>query len=147
MAIYHQDLESACTALSAIKEVDKLQYIKYIKSIPSNEGKNAEMMLYKRCPEEAESILLQAQPPLVYRAIKMNIRLYKWERALELATKNKQHVDTVLWYRRAFLDGFNRKEDLKAYMKLGGKDLDEEAIKEEKMRSKESEKRDGGDRK
>ena len=104
MAIYHQDLESACIALSAVKEVDKLQYIKYIQSIPSNEGRNAEMMLYKRCPEEAESILLQANPPLVYRAVKLNVRLFRWERALEIAVKNKQHVDTVLWYRRNFLD-------------------------------------------
>ena len=61
MAIYHQDLDSAAVALSATKEVDKLQYIKYIQSIASSEVRNAEMMLYKRCPEEAESILLQVR--------------------------------------------------------------------------------------
>jgi len=54
MAIYHQDLDSAVIALGAIQEVDKLQYIKYIQGIASEEGRNAEMMLYKRCPEEAE---------------------------------------------------------------------------------------------
>jgi len=54
MSISHQDLDSAEIALSATKEVDKLQYIKYIKGIESSEVRNAEMMLYKRCPEEAE---------------------------------------------------------------------------------------------
>lgn len=33
--------------------------------------------------EEAESLLLQNK--LYYRAIKLNIKLYKWDRAYELA--------------------------------------------------------------
>lgn len=52
-------------------------------------------------PDEAEAILLQAG--LVYRAIKMNIKLFRWDRALDLAKQYKQHVDTVLWYRRRYL--------------------------------------------
>ena len=34
-----------------------------------------------------------------YRAIKMWIRLFNWERALELAVRHKTHVDTVLMHR------------------------------------------------
>jgi intraflagellar transport protein 80 len=33
----------------------------------------------------------------------MNIKLYRWERALDLAQQYKQHVDTVLWYRKKYL--------------------------------------------
>jgi intraflagellar transport protein 80 len=36
----------------------------------------------------------------VFRAIKLNIKLFRWERALALAEQYKQHVETVLWYRR-----------------------------------------------
>jgi intraflagellar transport protein 80 len=58
--------------------VAKVEYLQYIKSIPSDEGRNAELAVFRRCPDEAEKILLQAKPPLVYRAIKLNIRLHRF---------------------------------------------------------------------
>jgi uncharacterized membrane protein len=142
-----------------VTQVDKLEYVLYMMGIPSEEGRNAALALYRRCPAEAERILLQvkrgvmvvvvvvvvvvmmmmmmmvimtvvvvvvvvvmmmllmtttmrtttttmmmvmmmfqrlqAQPPLLYRAIKMNIRLFRWARALELAVQHRSHVDTV----------------------------------------------------
>lgn len=68
-----------------------------MKQIPTEEGRNAELALYRRRPDEAESILIQAG--LVYRAIKLNVKLFRWDRALDLAQQYKQHIDTVLWYR------------------------------------------------
>ena len=48
---------------------------------------------------------------LFYRAIKLNIKLYKWDRALAIAVENKTHVDTVIAYRQRYLqrqfDGIN----------------------------------------
>lgn len=87
-----------------------MEYIQYIKAIPSEEGKQAELALYRRHPEEAERILLQASPPLVYRAIRLNINLFRWARALDLALKHKVHVDTVLAYRQKYLQSFEREE-------------------------------------
>jgi len=40
---------------------------------------------------------------LYYRAIKLNIKLYRWERAIDIAINNKTHVDTVIAYRKRFL--------------------------------------------
>jgi intraflagellar transport protein 80 len=100
MAINGRQLDAAETALAAINEVAKLHFILYIKDkIPSEEGRNAELAVYQRRFDEAEQILLQASPPLIYRAIKLNIRLYRWTRALQIAVDNKTHVDTVLAYR------------------------------------------------
>ena len=47
--------------------------------------------------DEALQILLSSK--LFYRAIKLNIKLYRWEKALELALTHKTHVDTVVAYR------------------------------------------------
>jgi intraflagellar transport protein 80 len=47
---------------------------------------------------------------LFYRAIKMNIKLYKWDRALEIAVNNKTHVDTVIAYRQRFLEQYGKEE-------------------------------------
>lgn len=53
--------------------MDKLEFVQHISRVPSEEGRNAELALYRKAPEEAESILLQTSPPLVYRAIKLNV--------------------------------------------------------------------------
>lgn len=110
MALMKRHLETAIASLAELNEVVKVEYLQFVQSIPSEEARNAEMALFRRQPDEAERILLQASPPLVYRAIKMNIRLYKWSRALELAVKNKTHVDTVLAYRKSFLQDFAKDE-------------------------------------
>merc|ERR1711916_148276 len=91
-------------------------YILYIKSIPTIEARNAELALFRRSPGEAEAILLQAG--LVYRAIKMNINDYNWDRALNLASKHKTHVDTVLAYRKKYLKQFGRKETIKRFITM-----------------------------
>lgn len=78
MSIAGRHLDTVEIALAALTEVDKLEFILHIKQIPSEEGRNAELALYRRCPDEAEQIMLQARPPLIYRAIKMNIRLFRW---------------------------------------------------------------------
>ncbi len=49
---------------------------------------------------------------MFYRAIKMNIKLYRWERALEIAVNNKTHVDTVIAYRERFLQQYGKEEDI-----------------------------------
>lgn len=78
--------------------------------------------------QEAEIVLLQAG--LVYQAIQININLYNWERALELAVKYKTHVDTVLAYRQKFLETFSKQETNKRYLQYAeGIQIDWENIK------------------
>jgi len=145
MSLHGRHLETAEIALAAIQEVDKLQYVMYIQTIPSQEGRNAELALYRKQPEEAEMILLQAQPSLVYRAIKMNIRLFRWHRALELAVSNKTHVDTVLGYRQKYLEAFKKKETDPKFKKYFDEiEIDWEAIAAKKAQEKESEAERGG---
>lgn len=100
MAIANQDMTTAEIAYAAIGEIDKVQYINSIKDLPSKESKIAHILMFSGNIQEAETVLLQAG--LVYQAIQININLYNWERALELAIKYKTHVDTVLAYRQKF---------------------------------------------
>jgi hypothetical protein len=68
------------------------------------EVRQAELALFRRCADEGEAILLQAQPaPLVYRAVKLNVRAARWPRALEVAQAHRSHVDTVLALRARHL--------------------------------------------
>lgn len=45
----------------------------------------------------------------------MNIKLYKWERALDIALNNKTHVDTVIAYRDRFLKQYGKEEDIEKF--------------------------------
>lgn len=110
MGIYCRELNTVEIALAAIDEADKVQFINYIKDLPSEPSRNAALAMYCKKVTEAEQILLQAR--LYYRAIKMNIKLYRWERALDIAINNKTHVDTVIAYRARFLQQYNKEEDI-----------------------------------
>lgn len=118
LALQHQELGTAVVALSAINKVDKMQYLKYIQNMPSGERQNAELLLYRRCSDEAVSILLQARPPLLYRAIKVCIRLFQWEKALDIAVKRNSFVEIVLWYRKRFLSDHNKVEENRRFIQL-----------------------------
>jgi hypothetical protein len=59
MALQGRHLDTAEIALAALNEVDKLEFILHVKKIPSEEGRSAELAVYRRCPDEAEAILLQ----------------------------------------------------------------------------------------
>ena len=62
---------------------------------------------------EAEQIFIQNK--LYYRAIKLNIKLFRWERALELALNFKLHIDTVLGYRKKYLESIGKEESNKKF--------------------------------
>jgi len=145
MATYAKDLNTAEVAYAAIKETDKVQFIINIKDIPVKEARNAEMALLCGNHQDAEAILLQAA--LTFRAIMLNVQLYNWDRALELAVKHKTHVDTVLGYRQKFLSRFDKAEVNKRFLQYKeGIDVDWENInsKIEMEYQKERERPSGG---
>jgi len=121
LAIAERQLDAAEIALATIGELDKVQYICMIKEIPSSEGRNAELALYRGAPDEAEEILLQTKPPLIYRAVDLNIRLFRWERALNLALEKKDYIDLVLIQREQHLELRKQKETLENFLKWQGK--------------------------
>mmetsp|Transcript_32401 Transcript_32401/g.30905 ORF Transcript_32401/g.30905 Transcript_32401/m.30905 type:complete len:777 (-) Transcript_32401:82-2412(-) len=139
-ALGKKQLDTAEICLAEINEVTKVEYIQHIKSIPSEEGRLAGMALFRRQPDEAERILLQSSPPLVHRAIKLNISLFRWNRALELAVKHKSHVDTVLGYRQRHLDEFGKTEKNAKFIQYSGQvTVDWEAINAKEQKELEDE--------
>ncbi|NXG08602.1 IFT80 protein, partial [Sakesphorus luctuosus] len=128
MAVANRDMATAEIAYAATGEIDKVQYINSIKELPSKESRMAHMLLFSGNTQEAEALLLQTG--LVYQAIQLNINLYNWDRALELAVKHKTHVDTVLAYRQKFLEDFGKKETNKRFLQYAeGLEVDWTKIK------------------
>jgi len=143
MSINARELNTTEIALAAINEADKVEYINYVKELPSDASKNAALAMYCKKYAEAENILLQAK--LFYRAIKMNIKLFKWERALEIAVKNKTHVDTVLAYRQRYLETQGKTETNEKFLQLASKvEVNWETIKEKIKKDKDNEAKAAG---
>lgn len=130
MAVHANELDTAEVALAAIEQVDKLHYIQHIKSIASPQGRAAALALYRRRPTDAENILLQAG--MIYRAIKMHLRMYNWDRALELATQHQVHMDTVLGNRARFLEGMRQEETNKRFLQYTDVVIDWDVINQKK---------------
>jgi intraflagellar transport protein 80 len=75
----------------------------------------------------------------------MNVRLFRWSRALELALKHKKHVDTVLGYRERYLERFGKIETHKMYLQYGKEvEINWETIKTKINLEKEDERSRGG---
>uniref|UniRef100_A0A8B9FWK3 Intraflagellar transport 80 n=1 Tax=Amazona collaria TaxID=241587 RepID=A0A8B9FWK3_9PSIT len=128
MAVANKEMATAEIAYASIGKIDKVQYINSIKDLPSKESRMAQMLLFSGNSQEAETLLLQTG--LIYQAIQVNINLYNWDRALELAVKHKTHVDTVLAYRQKFLEDFGRKETNKRFLQYAeGLEVDWNKIK------------------
>ncbi|KAK0088511.1 hypothetical protein PV325_011812 [Microctonus aethiopoides] len=64
----------------------------------------------------AEGILLQNG--FVSEAIKINIQMYNWNRALELAIRHKKLLDEVLDSRRIYLKLLDKNETNPSYIAL-----------------------------
>jgi intraflagellar transport protein 80 len=94
----------------------------------AKESRTAAVLNFQRKPDEALQVLVQGG--LIYRAIKLNIRLHRWQPALEMAVKYSTHIDTVLLYRREFLKVTKRAETLRAFLQYAGQvAIDEQAIR------------------
>eukprot|EP01062_Namystynia_karyoxenos_P073527 TRINITY_DN70329_c0_g1_i1.p1 TRINITY_DN70329_c0_g1~~TRINITY_DN70329_c0_g1_i1.p1 ORF type:complete len:771 (+),score=329.83 TRINITY_DN70329_c0_g1_i1:99-2411(+) len=143
LSVRHGQLESAETAYAALEESDKLAYVRYIMDIPVPEGRAAELALFQRRLDEAEQILLQAG--LHYRAIRMHLKLFNWDRALDLASQYKTHVDTVLAFRQNYLSQFGKVETQQKFKAMAeGIEINWDRInsKIEEEKQKEKQRRD-----
>lgn len=108
MSVQKKDLSTAEMSYAAIEEADKVEYLHDIQNIRLKEARAAELSLFCGNISDAEATFIQAG--LIYRAIRLNIDLFRWDRALELAVKHKTHLDTVLAFRGIYLDKMGKQE-------------------------------------
>lgn len=111
ISIKVKQFDAAETSFAAIEQPEKVAYITEIRESSSEIIKNAALALLFRKQNEAEQIYTQNK--FYYRAIKMHIDGYRWERALKLSRDFKVHLDTVIAYRRRYLERIGKEENNK----------------------------------
>uniref|UniRef100_A0A0K0FCC8 Intraflagellar transport protein 80 homolog (inferred by orthology to a human protein) n=1 Tax=Strongyloides venezuelensis TaxID=75913 RepID=A0A0K0FCC8_STRVS len=88
-------------AYSELEKADRVLFLSQIRKEKNTNLKNALFAMFAGRISEAETILLQSK--YYFRAIFLNIQMYRWERALQLALQYNMHIDTVLGYRQRYL--------------------------------------------
>jgi len=114
LAVDHGQIEVALQGLTALEESDKILFLREVLALPLQAQRDAELALFKRNINGAENILLTNN--LIYRAIRLNLRLFRWKRALELAIDHRTHIDTVLAIRAQSL-GDEKEESIDLFLK------------------------------
>ncbi|XP_029670092.1 intraflagellar transport protein 80 homolog [Formica exsecta] len=114
MATDNKELHAAEEAYAAIGRFDIVDYIKYIKSLPNTTERCAEMALLAGDLLAAEGILLQSG--LIKEAIHINLEVYNWNRALELAIRHKRQLEEVLNARAKYLHTINKNETNQSFL-------------------------------
>jgi len=144
MAVAGKELHTAEVAYAAIEEVDKLLFMCHIKELPTAEAREAELLLFRRRHAEAVQVLVQGG--WIYRAIKMCIHSFAWEKAYDLARQHAAWLDVVLFHRQKFLRAVNKEETLPKLMQLAHEmgTVDEGAMRAKILAEKTRESERGG---
>ncbi|KAI4465027.1 outer segment 5 [Holotrichia oblita] len=101
----------------------------YDKEFPTKAQQIAGAALLGGGLHNAESILIHNG--MLFHAIRINLQLYNWNRALDTALKHKTHIDTVLYMRQKYLEQLGKEEPNKKFVDLRNSiGIDEEKIKQ-----------------
>jgi len=114
MAIEHNLPSIAVQAMRALNRPAQLSCLQRIDRLKSKQQQLSELCAFRGEISEAEQILTNAS--LYPEAIRLNIRLRKWQRALDLALSRDELVGTLLSYRKRFLTNVSQEETLPGFL-------------------------------
>jgi intraflagellar transport protein 80 len=120
-AVQAGEVDAAQEAYAALTMIDRVLFLEKVKKLKSPAARNAMVGVLQGRPNEAEEILIQGG--CTFRAVKMNIALCRWDRALTLAKRLNKFVEVVAAYRTKFLKDLSIEETDPAFQKLGAVEL------------------------
>ncbi|KAH0791698.1 intraflagellar transport protein [Histomonas meleagridis] len=136
-AIQSGEIDAAQESYAVLSLIDKVMFLEKVKKMQSPAARNAMIAVLQGRVNEAEGILLQGR--CIFRAIKLNIELGRWEHALDIAKTHNKYVEVVAAYRTKFLKDMDMEETDQNFIKIGQVDM--ESIKDvlKKVKSEENE--------
>jgi intraflagellar transport protein 80 len=131
-AVQAGDIDSAQEAYAALSLIDRVMFLAKVKKLKSPAAQNAMIAVLQGRVNEAEDILIQGG--CIFRAVKMNISLGRWERALAVAKRSNKFLEVVAAYRTKFIKDMGIEETNQEFVKLGQVEMSKVAalVKQEK---------------
>ncbi|VDM92982.1 unnamed protein product, partial [Litomosoides sigmodontis] len=103
-----KNFHAAEIAYGALDEIEKVKFLSDLRLQQNSEIRSAMLAAFTGNFREADAMLMHNKH--IFRAIMLNISLFRWQRALELAIKYKTHLETVIGYRQRYLQETRREE-------------------------------------
>lgn len=116
-AVQAGEIDAAQESYAALSMIDRVMFLDKVKKLKSPAARNAMIAVLQGRVNEAEDILIQGG--CIFRAIKMNVSMGRWDRALSIAKRTNKFVEVVAAYRTEFLKMMNMEEKDEAFRKLG----------------------------
>lgn len=120
-AVQAGEVDAAQEAYAALSMIDRVMFLNKVKKLKSPASRNAMIAVLQGRIGEAEDILIQGG--CIFRAVKMNISLGRWDKALALAKRTGKFVEVVAAYRTKFIKDMEVEETNKDFIKLGQVDM------------------------
>jgi intraflagellar transport protein 80 len=120
-AVMAGEIDVAQEAYASLMLIDRVIFLEKVKSMKSPAARNAMIAILQGRLNEAEEILIQGG--CLFRAVKMNISMGRWEKALGIAKRISKYVEVVAAYRAKYIASLGIEETVKEFLDLGQVDL------------------------
>ncbi|CAI5455053.1 unnamed protein product [Caenorhabditis angaria] len=114
-SIYYKNMFATEIAYAALQEDEKVSLINEIKEKSDKDVRQAMQIILTGRVGDAEVHLERNGHP--FRAMMIDIQMFRWKRALEIALKNKQYLEVVMGYRQRYLKQLGRTENDPTFLK------------------------------
>ncbi|GMR32599.1 hypothetical protein PMAYCL1PPCAC_02794 [Pristionchus mayeri] len=115
MAMQARNIYAAEIAYGSLEEIEKVEFLRDIRNEKDKDVKAAMMTMLSGKTTEAEVMLEKAGHP--FRALMLSITTFKWDRALDIALKNRDLLEIVFGYRQKYLQEMGRQETNEKFLK------------------------------
>ncbi|KAF8384242.1 che-2 [Pristionchus pacificus] len=115
LAMQARNIYAAEIAYGSLDEIEKVEFLRDIRNEKDKDVKAALMTMLSGKTSEADIMLEKAGHP--FRALMLNITSFKWDRALDIALKNRDLLEIVIGYRQKYLQEMGRQETNEKFLK------------------------------
>uniref|UniRef100_A0A1I7UPT7 Clathrin heavy chain n=1 Tax=Caenorhabditis tropicalis TaxID=1561998 RepID=A0A1I7UPT7_9PELO len=115
LAVIHKNMIAMEISYAALEDDEKVALINEIKDKSDKETRQAMQVVLTGKLADAD-VLLERNGHS-FRALMLNIQMFKWKRALEIGFKNKQWLVIVMGYREKYLKNCGQKESDPMFLK------------------------------
>ncbi|ULU13491.1 hypothetical protein L3Y34_016178 [Caenorhabditis briggsae] len=116
LAVIHKNMASMEIAYAALEDDEKVSMINEIKDKTDKDVRQALQVVLTGKLADADTILERNGQG--FRAMMLNIQMFKWKRALVLAGKDKDWIEVVMGYREKYLKNCGQKETDPQFLKM-----------------------------
>ncbi|EGT54704.1 CBN-CHE-2 protein [Caenorhabditis brenneri] len=115
LAMIYKNMVAMEISYAALEDDEKVCLINEMKDKSDKETRQAMQVVLTGKLGEADVML--ERNGHAFRALMMNVQMFKWKRALEIALKNKEWLEIVMGYREKYLKNCGQKETDPQFLK------------------------------